>query len=351
MKVLLNAKSMSTSAGPCDAPVKLNAENVGYYRVEYDAPAFAALARSVGSLSEADRLNVLDDTWALAEAGRVSAVDYFQLTDALRDQTDAALWEQTIQRLLFVNDLQIGKSGRDRFQAYARELLNPVFARVGWDPKPADSPATARLRDRLITALGRLRDDAVITESRKRFAAFAQARAALPADIRGAVLSVVGRYADRAEFDQFHRLARQGRTSDQRSEFFSAMQAAVDPALVQENLRLALSDELPPEPAAFVVVDVAGTPENAPAALEFAKQHISELLGKLSSFTRANYIPGLYHTFSDAARADDLESYAAAHMLKADLPQAAKAAEEIRFRAAFKQGELSKIDKWVAGRR
>jgi aminopeptidase N len=149
-------------------------------------------------------------------------------------------------------------------------------------------------------------------------------------------------------FDQLHRLARQSRTSDQRSEFFSAMQDAIDPALVQENLRIALSEELPPEPAAFVVVDVASTPENAPAALEFAKQHISELVGKLSSFTRATYIPGLFRAFSDAAHADELESYAAAHMLKADLPQAMKTAEEIRSKAAFKQRELPKIDQWIA---
>jgi aminopeptidase N len=350
-KVLLSAKSMKAVAGSCDTPVKLNADNVGYYRVEYDAPAFAELTRSIGSLSEADRLNVLDDTWALAQAGRVSAADYLQLTDALRQQNDPVMWEQLIQRLLFMDDLEIGQTGHDRFQAYARALLNPVFARVGWEPKPSESAGDARLRDRLISALGQLRDEAVINESKKRFAAFAQNREALPADIRGAVLSVVGRYADRTTFDELHRFARGGRSSDQRSEFFSAMQAAIDPTLVQENLRLALSNELPPEPAAFVVVDVAGTPENAPAALDFAKQHISELLGKLSSFTRANYIPGLYHGFSDAARANDLESYAAAHMLKADLPQAAKTAEDIRFRAAFKQRELTKIDQWVAGRR
>jgi len=349
-KVLLTGKSINTAAGSCDTPVKLNAGNVGYYRVEYDAPAFGELTSAIGSLSEADRLNVLDDTWALAQAGRVSAADYFQLADALREQTDPVMWEQLIQRLLFIDDLEIGHSGRDRFQAYARALLNPVFARVGWEPKSSESAATARLRDRLISALGRLRDEAVINESKKRFAAFAQTRAALPADIRGAVLAVVGRYADRATLDQLHRLARGGRTTDQRSEFFSAMQAALDPALVQENLRLSLSDELPPEPAAFILVEVASTPENAPAALDFAKQHISELLGKLSSFTRANYIPGLYKAFSDTARATDLESFAAAHMLKADLPQAAKIAEDIRFRTAFKQRELSKIDQWVAGK-
>src|SRR5262249_18546638 len=117
-----------------------------------------------------------------------------------------------------------------------------------------------------------------------------------------------------------------------------------------ENLQIALSNELPPEPAALSILGVSDTGEHAQLTLDFAMQHMPELLGKLSTFTRVTYIPGLFRPFSDAARASQLEVYAATKMAPSDSSQVAKVAEEIRAKAAFKQRELPKIDQWLANR-
>lgn len=314
--VLLSQKMMSVPGGGCNSPVKLNAGNVGYYRVKYDPAMFDQLVKAMMKLSDADRLNLLSDTWAMAEAGHGSATDYLELAEGLDDEANLAIWEEIIRRLRFIDDLQIGRPGRERFQAYARSLLGPVFRRIGWEAKPGEAKSVSQLRSRLIFALGRFKDEAVIAEARGRFQAFLRNPQSLPADLREPVFYVVGRYSDRETFEQLHRLARQSQSTEEKQQFYWAMEGALDPKLAEENLKIALSDELPPEEAAFSLFSVAGSGEHADLVWKFAQQHMKELTWKLSSFARVAYVPGLLGMFSEAARADELEAYS-----KGNLPE------------------------------
>ena len=348
--VLLSQKMMTVPGGGCNSPVKLNAGNVGYYRVRYDPAMFDQLVKATNKLSDADRLNLLSDMWALAEAGHGSATDYLELAEAMRDETNLAIWEEIITRLRFIDDLQIGQPGRERFQAYARSLLNPVFKHIGWEAKPGEAQSVSQLRSRIISALGLFKDEAVIVEARGRFHAFIRNPQFLPPDLREPVFYVVGRYSDRETFEQFHQLARQSRSTEEKQQLYGAMQGALDSKLAEENLKIALSDELSPEVAAFSLFGVAGSGEHAELTWKFAQQHMKELTSKLSSFARVAYVPGLLRMFAEAARAAELEAYSKRHLPAEDQPEVAKAAEEIRLKAALKQRELPKIDQWASRR-
>jgi aminopeptidase N len=348
--VLLSQKMITVPGGGCNSPVKLNAGNVGYYRVKYDPAIFDQLMKAMNKLSDADRLNLLSDTWALAEAGHGSATDYLELAEAMRDETNLAIWEEIITRLLFIDDLQIGQPGRERFKAYARSLLGPVFRRIGWEVKPGAAKSVSQLRSRLIFALGRLKDEAVIAEARERFRAFVLNPQSLPADLREPVFYVVGSYSDRETFEQLHGLARQSQNTEEKHQFYRAMQGALDPKLAEENLKIALLDELPPEEAAFSLFGVAGSGEHAELTWKFAQQHMKELTSKLASFSKGAYVPGLLGMFSETTRADELEAYSKRNLPAEDQPEVAKAAEQIRFKAALKQREMPKIDRWASRR-
>ena len=62
--------ALEIPAGRCGDAVKLNSDDTGYYRVQYDAAMRTALIKSFALLSPADRVNMLADAWALVEAGR-----------------------------------------------------------------------------------------------------------------------------------------------------------------------------------------------------------------------------------------------------------------------------------------
>ena len=347
---LLSRQTGAITDGPCGSVIKLNAGNVGYYRVLYEPAMFAELKRAIRALPEADRLNLLGDTWALAEAARVPATDYLVLVEALRDETSLAQWEEVLTRILFIDGLERGRPGSAAFQAYACRLLGGAFSRVGWDAKPGEPKSTEQLRGRLIEALGVLGDQNVIAEARRRFQAFLKGPESLTPDLRSPVFTVVGTYADREDYERLHKLGRESQSVEEKIQFYSAMASARDPKLAEETLKIALTDELPPEMAPYLLIPVAGGGERSEIVWRFAQQHLKELTGKLSEFAAAAYVPSLFGNFSDAARADELEAFAKAHLPAEAAPEVAKAAESIRFQSAFKERELPRIDAWVASR-
>ncbi|MEJ7712900.1 MAG: M1 family metallopeptidase [Pyrinomonadaceae bacterium] len=344
---LLGEKGMSMPVGDCTSVVKLNAGNAGYYRVKYEPEMFSELARAISKLSDADRLSLLSDTWAMSEGEHGDATDYLKLAEAVREGNSLAIWEEVTSRMLFIDRLQIGQPGRERFQAYARSLMRPVLTKIGWDAKTQEAKSVGQLRSRLITTLGRFRDEAVMAESRKRFQSFLKNPASLSSDLRDPVFYVVGRYSDRETFEQLHKLARQSQSIEEKQQQYGAMQGAVDPRLAEENLKIALTDELPPSEASFSVLSVAASGEHLELSWKFAQQHLKELTSKLAAFSKGAYVPNLMGLFSEATRADELEAYSKHNLTAEDQPEVAKAAESIRFKSAFKQRELPKIDQWV----
>ena len=347
---LLAGKTGAAPGGPCGGVVKLNAGNVGYYRVMYDPAMFAELRRGVRELPEADRLNLLGDTWALAEAARLPATDYFELAEALRDETSLALWEEILTRAVFVDRLSAGRPGRADFRAYARGLLGGVLARVGWDARAGEPKSTAQLRARLIEVLGVFGDEAVVAEARRRFRSFVERPDSLSAELREPVFTVVGRHADRETFERLHRLGRESQSVEEKQLFYFALASAGDPQLAQETLRLALTDELPPEMAPYLLFGVAQGGEHGELVWRFAREHLKELTRKLSEFAAVSYVPSLFGAFSDAARADELEAFAKANLPAEAAPDVAKAAEEIRLNSAFRQRELPRVEAWARER-
>jgi aminopeptidase N len=63
--------------------VIVNAGQAGYFRTRYSEADLAALAAEFPKVAEIDRLGILNDTWALGEAGDVPVTSYLQLANAV----------------------------------------------------------------------------------------------------------------------------------------------------------------------------------------------------------------------------------------------------------------------------
>jgi aminopeptidase N len=345
---LLKSKTASVTFPDCQSVIKANAGDTGYYRVSYEPALFHKLQAEFNQLPAADRLNLLNDTWALVEANRLPAAAYLDLLHSIHGDKTAAVWSQVLSVLGFVDDLERKQPGRAAFRDYACGLLQPQLQRLGWDPKTGEPNTDALLRTRIISSLGELGDKAVITEARRRFEKFLDEPETLAPDLRSPVLKIVGRYADKTTYEQIHALARRAKGTEERNLYYQAMTGALDPELAGSTLALSLTDETVPQEATHWVIDVAGTGEQPELAWEFARRHIKELLARVDSFDRNHYVPSILGSFSDAARADELEAYVKTNVTDDTMQKAREAAEGIRLKAALKQRELPGINQWIA---
>ena len=288
---------MQVAAGRCGEPIKLNFGDVGYYRILYDAATEAALAKSIETMGPADRVNLLADNWALFEAGRMTAGGYFRLVDAVVDDRNRAVWEQVIRTIGRLDDLERGLPGRSAFQAYARSRLRPAFDRLGWDRAAGESESNtiddAIVRSRLIAELGDLGDGAVVAEARRRFAAFVKDPGSLDVNLRGPVIFLAGRDADRATYDELRALGRKATSTELRVRYYIALAAAINPELAKETLAITLTDEVPVDLANGLILTVASG-EHPELALAFVKANFEALAAK-----RGPDLPRVLHVLAD----------------------------------------------------
>jgi aminopeptidase N len=348
---LLKGKSASLDAGSCDTPLKLNAGNTGYYRVQYSAALQQQLKDQFSLFPLTDRLNLLSDSWALVKAGRRTTRDYLNLAEGVREQTDLALWNQVIGTLSSIDDLQVGQPGRSAFQSYGRDFLANLYKTVGWDAKPTEPETTSLLRNRMLTLLGDFRDASVIAEARLRFTTYLKDPKSLAPNLRPTVFHIVGRYSDQATYDQLHSLALKTQSTEEKRLFYGAMTNALDPTLAKQTLEIVLKNELEPGLASGLVLQVASNGEQSALAWDFAKTHVKELLAMQAFFQRNRYISRLAGSFSEQSRADELEAFAKANLPADAMSEVKKSAAKIRYRADFKKRELPIIDTYVCNQK
>jgi aminopeptidase N len=344
--VLLQGKTMEVVAGRCGEPLKLNFGDVGYYRTMYDAATEAALAKSIETMAPADRVNLLADNWALLQAGRMTAGGYFRLVDGVVDDRNRAVWEQVIRTIGRLDDLERSLPGRPVFRAYARSRLRPALHRLGWDRAAGESESNTILRSRLIAELGALGDGAVVAEAKRRFAAFVKDPKSLDVNLRGPVIFLAGRGADRATYDELRALGRKATSTELRIRYYIALAAAINPELAKETLAMTLTDEVPVDLANGLILTVAAG-EHPELALTFVKANFAALAAKRGPAFRAFFMSSLMANFADRAHAEELASFAPVHETAGGRIAAARAQAEIIEAADFRAREIPAVDEWV----
>jgi aminopeptidase N len=345
--LLMTGKTDILQNIPADRSLKLNVKGAGNYRVEYDEPSWSLLLEALPKLSIEDRVNLLSDTWALAQADRAPISLFFGLVEKLPASTDIAEREQIVNVLDFINGLLVGNPEREKFQRYARSLLRRTFETLSWDPKQGEPPTTGNLRASLIEALGDLNDPEIVAGCRERFEKYLANPASLAPDLRPAIFAIVGRYADEKTWTKLHELGLKTTSIEEKQNYYNALACATDLKLVKKTLAIALTDELPTSRAIFLVPKVARDSGHPDIAWEFAKANMNSLLAKTDAAGVNRYAPSLFTFFSDNSRADELKTYAKNNLPPASAPEVAKAVDEIQFRAEFKKRLTSQLNAWI----
>ena len=345
--ILVGANPATATFDGCDRPVKANFGDVGYYRVQYDDAALKALTAVYRRLPAADRVNLMADTWAMVMAGRAAVANYLDLARQLSDETEHAVWEAAVASLRMIDDLIVSSPARNDFRAFARNLIRPVLERVGWEPRLDDTPETLLVRALAISMLGRLRDDAVIAEARRRFAALVQ-DGALHKDLRGPVATAVGHVADRRIYEDLRRLAGEAAGDEEKMTYYLALAGAGEPELIDETVKIARSDpNLPRAQAGRFLERAAMASGDADRVWKLAHEHRREILERLADFDRQKALPNIARLTSSPSIAFELKWGSETRLDRGMRLRADEAVEEIEAKAEFKLRLVPAVETWL----
>ncbi len=346
--VMLQSAPASVQSGACDAPVKVNLGENGYYRTQYDAASLQLLTKALPSLAPVDRANLLGDQFALFVAERENLVDYLNLLTSLKNEQDIAVWTDTVAHLQRLDHALIGSALRGRFDAFAAGLIRPEAARLGWDAKPGEPFVDLLLRPQLIGALGDLQDPATLAEAHRRFDAFMRNPDSLSPDLRTPVLSMVGHSADQATYDTLKRLGIAATSTEEKLRYFSAMAGATDPKLVAESVAFAEAGEVPDGRITRYIAVISQDSDHPELVYRLVEPRIAALAVRIPpSSPGPTVLAAAASGSSDPALAAKLLSAASSQGTLGAKIFAARIADAIESAAAFRALVMAQLPAWL----
>ena len=329
-------------------PVVVNAGQSSYLRVRYSEAGLAALTEKFAQLGVDDQLGLLADTQALAFAGKLPMGALLGLMRQVPATSDPIVIRLLADQLANLDVLHDGLATQPAFRAFARSLLEPMFARVGWQPAAGEAGATATLRAELIEALGTFDDPAVVAEATARFKRFLGEPASLQGDVREAVLTVVAIRADASTWDALHGLAQSAATPLEKAELYRLLGLARERPLADRALALAISGE-PPATVAGGLLRSVGT-SHPGATLDFIAAHWARVEPLFGEGAGATIAARFFSTGADRAMLPRLDAFVRAHVPAPTRERIVKVAARIQDRAAVRAQRLPQADRWIAER-
>jgi aminopeptidase N len=328
------------------APYVVNAGQSGFFRVKYDASNFAALSQHFGDLADIDQLGLLLDYYAFGRSGDAPFTDYLDLVNVLPADADPVIVMDTAASMSAFAAYTRERPSAEAVRAYGRRLLEPHFARVGWQPRPGDDANLTNMRATLITTLGGLGDESVIAEARSRVRAAQSDPSALPGAIRNAARTV---YAANATEGDFNALLTQVRAEPEFVEqrrLWLLLASVRNDALAERMLQMALGDDIPRQIRTQVIRSVAG---NHPRmAWDFLVANRAQIETMLDPLQRLDFPTNIAAISSDPAMVGELERYAQNFPEGSARDSVAAAQAQIRLRAETIRERMPAVETWIA---
>jgi aminopeptidase N len=346
---VVSAAAPATVTGPAADAAIVNVGQTGYFRVAYDPALWAPLAERFARLAPDDQLGLLNDSLALGEAGQTPMSAFLDLADRADAGADQIVLGTLADQLASIDFYYEGLPGRSAYRAFARDRLNPVLARLGWDVHPGEADNEALLRATILTKLGGFDDAAVIAEARRRFAAYLVNPDTLSGSTRQTVLNIVASNADPTTWEQIHSLAKAANSPTDKSRLYALLGASHDLVLADKALALALSDEPPATVGPVIIKSVSKVfPGHA---LDFALANRVAIEGMVGPNMRWRFFAQLAQSARDVATAEKLAAYAEAYVPVTARGDVTKAIASIRYSAKIISDRLPHVDSWITAHR
>ncbi|XP_032596884.1 puromycin-sensitive aminopeptidase isoform X2 [Drosophila grimshawi] len=330
--------------------IKINPGTVGYYRTRYSQSMLEQLLPAVENmeLPPLDRLGLIDDMFAMVQAGQASTVDVLQLVGSYRNETNYTVWTAITNSLANLHILISHTDLMDDFNRFGRCLYEPVATRLGWEPRENENHLDTLLRSLVFTRLVSFRSPDITEAARKHFRSHVNGTEALPADLRSTCYKAVLLDGDEAIFEEMLTLYRSTDLHEEQDRISRALGCIGDVKLLRRVIDFAMSGEVRAQDSVFVIVAVAVNPKGRDMAWEFFKENNKQLLEQYQGgFLLTRLIKYLIENFASEAKAREVEEFFRTNQIPGCERTVSQAVETIRLNAAWLERDREKLTEFL----
>lgn len=185
-----------------DSWVIFNTQQVGYYRVNYDAVSWhliyqALLKANHDGIHVLNRAQVVDDALNLARGGLLDYETAFDILDYLPAETNYIPWLSAVNGLAYISRRMAGQHSA-LFGDYVKQTFEDIYQHLGFQPKTTDRQTDIYNRAQVLQWLCKYNHEDCVTNAKAEFQkAQADATYLVPVDIRQVVYCTAVRNGDK----------------------------------------------------------------------------------------------------------------------------------------------------------
>jgi puromycin-sensitive aminopeptidase len=329
----------------------VNAGRTGFFRVNYSAEMWERLRPAVETkaLPTAERLGLEADAFALARAGYLPATQFLLLASAYAQEREYPVWSDLAGSLGWLANILAGEAFEPQFNAFARDLLRPIVAHLGWEARPNESHLDALLRGIVLHEIGHYEEAPVVAEARSRFTRYLHDPQAVHPDLRSTVLNLAAFGGDRSTFDALREVERRATLQEEKLRALAALTHFQQPDLLRDTLELSLSPVVRSQDTIRVVAGVAANPHGRDLAWEFVRTNWSEFDQRYGGggFLLTRLIESVTSSFTALAKEREVAEFFLAHPVPSATRTVQQCLERIRINTRWLSRNRMEVAAWL----
>ena len=306
---LATQPQQTLSASSCADWVFGNRDAKGYYRVAYAPDNLKRVADAAEhQLNVAERIALIEDTWALTRTGKTSVADFLDLAQRLRGDENRHVVGSLARHLEYIGDA-LGRNGQAKpYQAAMRAQFAPLAKTLGWNARTSDSDEQKALRANLLATLGSAGDPDAIAAARRIVEQYLQNPTSVDGTISGSAFTVAAENGDRTFYDRLTNALKNAKTSDEYNHYLYALAAFRESDLLQRTIALIDQGRVRQQDYPRFFGALLSNPASQEMAWKYLKDHWDDLSQKVTSFGGAGAVSALGNSCS-AEMLDDVEQF------------------------------------------
>lgn len=334
-KVLQNNLTLPYSGGW----LKVNDGQKGFYRVKYDDNLLSDLGKLVEDkkISNLDRWSIHHDLTALVISNQYPIKHYLDFIRHYEEEDDFVVLSDIVGFLNFLFVELSGEEFWDEIKEFNRYFMKVAFQKVGWDVKKGEKPTQALLRGSLISSLGKLGDEEVCEEAKKRFSQ-ASGHGYLNPDLRTAVYSTVAWSGDLRTYEKLVDMYKKASTQEEKVRILGSLANFKDDRVLEKTLSFTLSKNVRTQNLFVPVSRMVANPYGKELVWPWIRKNWKELVKKFGvGNPLLNRIIGSVSVMSSMDREREVRRFFAKHRVPGTEMKLSQSLERIRIHAKFLQ--------------
>ncbi|KAH8382119.1 hypothetical protein KR009_002030 [Drosophila setifemur] len=339
--------------------IKLNVDQTGYYRVNYDNSLWALLIQQLNTnqnrFGVADRAHLLSDAFALADANQLSYRIPLEMTGYLGMEREFVPWYVAANKLKALHRSLMFTEGYVAFLTYARSIINSVYNDVGWTVD-ANNHLRNRLRVSILSAACALGLPDCLEQAAERFNSFlANPSVNRPSpDLRETVYYYgMQQSSSQSNWEQLFGLFVEETDASEKLKLMNGLAGVQDAQLLFNLLKQAENEAIVRSQDYFTCVQyIASNPVGEPVVWEYYREQWPQLSARFGLNNRnfGRLIAQITANFASAIKLEEVQAFYAKYPESgAGANSRLEAVETIKYNSEWVARNLDDIIGWLSG--